>query len=86
MLVEAVLATRRRRQPERTANRDGEVLRPSLEPRIQAAMLRRIHLLRKLQAREDHLPGRFGEVGGGLPGALDPFLFRFSSYSSCVLS
>ena len=28
-------------------------------------MLRRIHLLCKLQAREDHLPGRFGEVGGG---------------------
>ena len=39
-------------------------------------MLRRIHLLRKLQARDDHLPGRFGEVGGpaGPFGPLLPLL------------
>lgn len=37
-----------RRQPDRTANRNGEGLRPSLEPGILVAMLRRIHLLRKL--------------------------------------
>ena len=36
-------------------------------------MLRRIHLLRKLQTREDHLPGRFGEVGGGPAGRFGPF-------------
>lgn len=37
-------------------------------------MLRRIHLLRKLQARDDHLPGRFGEVGGGPAGPFGPLL------------
>lgn len=37
-------------------------------------MLRRIHLLRKLQARGDHLSGRFGEVGGGPAGPFGPLL------------
>ena len=31
-------------------------------------MLRHIHLFRKLQAREGHLPGRLDEVGGGPAG------------------